>query len=164
MTKTPSGEHLFTVDVDWTGNLGTGTSGAREYARTHTISSEAVSIIDASAARVFHGDSERWNPEQLLLAAVSQCHMMTYFYLATQSGIVVTEYTDHATGIVRMDADGIGGQFSGIELRPCTTVSQESDLEIARSPHARVHELCFIARSISVPITYQPQITVERTG
>ena len=151
-------DHHFAVSVAWQGNRGTGTSGYREYGRENSVGAEGKPAIDGSSARVFHGNADRWNPEELLIAALSQCHMLSYLHVAVQNGIVVTDYTDDATGTMRQTPDG-GGHFTTVTLRPRVTISS-GDPELARAIHAKASELCFIANSVNFPVGHEPEIIV----
>src|SRR4051812_15207454 len=101
-------DHSFAVSVEWTGNRGSGTSGYRAYGRDNTLSADGKPPIDGSAARVFHGDASRWNPEETLIAALVECHLLSYLYVATQNGVVVESYSDAATGTLQTEGDGTG--------------------------------------------------------
>jgi organic hydroperoxide reductase OsmC/OhrA len=150
-------DHDYVVRVEWQGNLGTGTSHHREYGRDALVSSEANPPIGGSADVAFRGTPNRWNPEQLLLAALAQCHMLSYLHVATRNGIVVTAYDDHAVGRVRQSGDG--GEFVSVTLRPAVTIAA-GDPELARSLHAEASTLCFIARSVNFPVGHEPTISV----
>ena len=99
-------DHHYALTVEWTGNRGTGTSGYRDYGRDHIVRAEGNPPIEGSSDRVFFGDAERWNPEELLVAALAQCHMLSYLHVAQRNGIVVTAYTDEATGTMATTSDG----------------------------------------------------------
>lgn len=151
-------EHHYAVELEWLGNRGTGTSGYRDYGRQHVLRTEGAAAIEGSADRAFHGDTERWNPEELLLAALSQCHLLSYLHVAVLHGIVVEEYVDAATGTMEQTADG-GGHFTSAVLRPVVTISA-GDPELARTIHAEASAKCFIASSVNFPVTHQPVIRV----
>ncbi|MEO7005599.1 MAG: OsmC family protein [Terrimesophilobacter sp.] len=150
-----NGEHHYAVRLQWQGNRGTGTSGSRAYGRQHTISASGKPSIEGSADRTFHGDADRWNPEELLLASLSQCHMLSYLYVAVSHGIVVTDYTDEPIGTLVETGDG-GGHFSSVILRPVVTVASVADLEAADACHREASGKCFIANSVNFPVTHQP--------
>lgn len=152
--------HEYDVEVVWTGNHGVGTSGYTTYGREHDLSTASAPTIPGSADPAFRGDPARWNPEQLQVAALSQCHMLWYLHLAAAAGVVVTAYEDSAHGVMVQDAGG-GGQFASVTLRPRVTITADSDPDVARHVHARVPEVCFIARSVSFPVHHEPVITVE---
>ncbi len=116
-------EHRYETHVEWLGNRGTGTSSYRGYGRDECGDrrGEGAREIAGSADRAFHGEADRWNPEELLLAALSQCHMLSYLHVATQRGIVVESYVDDAVGT--MVQVGQGGHFSEVVLRPRVTIS-----------------------------------------
>src|SRR5690606_18715479 len=101
---------------------------------------------------------ERWNPEELLVAALAQCHMLSYLHMAVRAGVVVTGYEDRAQGF--MAQQGLGGHFTEVVLRPIVTVSQDSMVEAALAAHAEAYEHCFIANSVNFPVRHEPVIRV----
>jgi organic hydroperoxide reductase OsmC/OhrA len=149
-------DHSFTVSVEWQGNLGTGTSGYKDFTRAVELRAEGKHAILASAARPFHGDAERWNPEEQLIAALAQCHLLSYLHVATRAGIVVESYTDAATGTLHVEADGSGALVE-VVLHPVVAISA-GDLGAAQSLHAEANRLCFIANSVNFPVRHEPQI------
>ncbi|HEU0078513.1 MAG TPA: OsmC family protein, partial [Longimicrobiaceae bacterium] len=136
------GEHSYEVRVTWTGDLGEGTSGYRSYARTHEIGAAGKPPIPGSSDPSFRGDPARYNPEELLVASLSACHMLWYLHLAAEAGVVVTGYRDDAGGTMLESADG-GGRFTEVVLRPAVTVRAGTDPGAADALHGRAHELCF---------------------
>lgn len=146
------GAHHYDIRVRWTGNHGSGTASYRAYGRDHLIQAKGKPTVAGSSDPAFRGDPERYNPEELLLAAASACHMLTYLHLCADAGVVVTGYEDAATGTMVEDADG-GGRFRDILLRPRITLAAGSDLERANALHEDAHRLCFIANSVSVPVS-----------
>jgi organic hydroperoxide reductase OsmC/OhrA len=150
-------DHHFAVDLVWTGARGQGTTDHRSYGRDNTVSVPGKPELLGSSARVFHGDADRWNPEELLVAALSECHMLSYLHVAVRNGIVVTHYADAATGILRQQGDG--GRFSSVTLRPRVTIVG-GDPARAEALHAEASALCFIASSVSFPVTHEPVTVV----
>ena len=144
----------------WTGNLGTGTSGYRAYARDHEISvADKVHAIQGSSDRAFRGDASRYNPEELLVAALSSCHMLAYLHLCADAGIVVTGYEDAASGTLKLNRDG-SGQFTDVLLSPVVTLADPSLTDLANELHHKAHEQCFIARSVNFPVRCEPSVRV----
>jgi organic hydroperoxide reductase OsmC/OhrA len=160
-TSSPTGsrEHRYTVNVEWTGNRGTGTATYRGYDRRHEISAPGLpkSPIAGSSDRSFRGDASCWNPEELLIASLSACHKLWYLHLCAEADVVVDSYVDHASGSMVEEADG-GGHFREVVLRPVIHLSAESDEALARRLHDRAHALCFIARSVNFPVKHEPEI------
>ncbi|QIK62680.1 OsmC family peroxiredoxin [Leucobacter viscericola] len=153
-----NGLHEYRVGVEWRGNRGTGTSGYRDYGRELLIHAANKEPLEGSADPTFHGNAERWNPEELLVAALAQCHMLSYLHMAVREGVVVTGYTDEATGT--MQQRGLGGAFTEVVLRPRVTVADVSMVEAARAAHAEAREHCFIANSVNFPVRHEPEIVV----
>jgi organic hydroperoxide reductase OsmC/OhrA len=148
--------HTYDVEVRWTGNLGAGTADYRSYSRDHEVT-EGSKLLRGSSDPAFRGDAERWNPEQLLVASLSQCHLLWYLHLAAESGVRVVDYEDRAHGVMTEDG-ALGGQFVRVVLTPVVTISGDSDAALAEELHARVHALCFIARSVSFPVEVEPVV------
>jgi organic hydroperoxide reductase OsmC/OhrA len=151
-------DHHYALTLEWTGNRGTGTSGYRDYGRDHIVRAEGNPPIEGSSDRAFFGDPERWNPEELLVAALAQCHMLSYLHVAQKNGVVVTGYTDSATGTMATGADG-GGHFTSVTLRPAVTVAEQGQVELAQSLHEEASRLCFIASSVNFPVEHEPSTT-----
>ena len=153
------GEHHYRLTSIWTGNTGTGTSGYREYSRDITVEIAGKPPLLASADKPFRGDPARWNPEDMLLAALSECHLLSYLYVAVTAGVVVVDYRDEASGTMREDGKG-GGQFTEVVLRPHVTVASAEMVDAATAAHQRANELCYIANSVNFPVRHEPVVTV----
>jgi organic hydroperoxide reductase OsmC/OhrA len=148
-------EHHYEINVFWTGNRGTGTSGYKAYGRDHSVTAVGLPTLLGSADRTFHGDRERWNPELLLVTALSQCHMLSYLHVAVMHGVVVTRYEDTATGTMVLNPDG-SGQFTSVTLHPRIAVAGPATEGLALSLHAEANRKCFIARSVNFPVHPEP--------
>jgi organic hydroperoxide reductase OsmC/OhrA len=146
--------HTYDTVVTWTGDRGTGTSHYSAYDRTHEITADGTPMIAGSADPAFRGDPSRWNPEQLLVASLSQCHMLWYLHLAAVAGVVVTGYVDRAVGTMAEQPDGVG-QFVEVVLRPTVTVTEPTMTEHAMQLHERAHQMCFISRSVNFPVRHE---------
>ena len=156
----PDREHRYAVRLDWTGNLGSGTSGYRSYSRNHLLGSGDKPTIAGSADAAFRGDRDRWNPEELLVGALAQCHMLWFLDLATRRRVIVVDYADEATGRMLEHYDG-SGEFVEVTLRPTVTIAAGGSVDVVESLHQGVHGLCFIARSVSFPVRVEARTIVE---
>ncbi|MGN6704567.1 MAG: OsmC family protein [Rhodanobacter sp.] len=150
--------HHYRVDVEWTGNRGSGTDGYRNYSRDHVIRVAGKPELAGSSDPTFRGDAARHNPEDMLVAALSACHMLSYLHMATVAGVVVTAYTDAAEG--SMVTEGDGGRFVEVVLRPTVTISATSDPARAEAAHETAHHACFIANSVNFPVRCEPRIVI----
>ena len=153
-------EHRYAISLEWTGNRGSGTASYRGYGRDHIVRADGLPDLAGTADPTFHGDRDRWNPEQLLLTALSQCHMLSYLHVAVKNGITVLAYSDASEGTMRLNRDG-SGEFTGALLRPRVTIAAGNSAAVAEELHAEANRLCFIARSVNFPVLHKPQITVE---
>jgi organic hydroperoxide reductase OsmC/OhrA len=147
--------HRYDIRLDWTGNRGTGTSGYRDYDRRHELRAADKPTILGSSDPSFRGEADRWTPEDLLVASLSQCHLLWFLHLAADSGVVVTGYSDEAYGSMQLNPDG-SGQFTEVVLRPLVLVASPEMVQPAQQLHERVHSLCFIARSVNFPVRPEP--------
>ena len=150
-------DHNYTTTIRWTGNNGTGTSSYRSYERSHVISADGKPEIPASSDPAFRGDKSRYNPEDLLLASVSSCHMLWYLHLCAEAGVVVLDYVDNAEGTMTETPDG-GGKFTEVILKPAIIVSEASMIDKAMELHHKANSLCFIANSVNFTVRHQPEI------
>ena len=152
--------HEYDVTVTWTGNHGPGTTTYTSYGREHEITALGAPMIVGTADPAFRGDPARWNPEQLQVAALSQCHMLWYLNLAAAAGVEVTAYEDDAHGVMTQDSSG-AGQFESVTLHPRVTITADSDEQAALRLHGDVPAFCFIARSVNFPVHHRPVISTE---
>jgi organic hydroperoxide reductase OsmC/OhrA len=143
--------HSYDVRVDWTGNDGVGTKSYRDYRRDHSITVAGKPEITASSDPSFRGDRSRFNPEELLVASLSSCHMLWYLHLCAVNHVTVLEYHDAAQGFMEEEENG-AGQFVRVQLRPVAKLSAGSDGARARALHEEAHQYCFIARSVNFPV------------
>ena len=150
-----SQHHNYAATITWTGNKGEGTVKYDAYERAHTWSVEGKPDILCSSDNPFRGDGTKHNPEDMLLASLSSCHMLWYLHLCADAGVIVTDYTDHATGVLTMNAPG-GARFTEVVLHPLVTVKEASMIEKANALHDEAHKKCFIASSVNFPVKHEP--------
>jgi organic hydroperoxide reductase OsmC/OhrA len=127
-----------------------------EYSREHAITYGGGASMKASAAAEFRGNAALPNPEELLVAALANCHMLTFLAIAARKGIVVEKYEDSAEGTLATNAEG---RMSVIvcELRPKVTFGSGAtvDGETLRDLHHQSHLGCFIAASVKTAVTVE---------
>ncbi len=147
--------HHYAIDLAWTGNQGVGTASYTSYSRDHELSAPDHLTIPASSEPAYRGDGSRWNPEEMLLSAVAQCHMLWYLHLASVAAIVVVAYHDSPTGSMAENPDG-SAQFVEVTLNPRVTIADPAQIGLANEVHDRVGQFCVIARSVNFPIQHNP--------
>ncbi|MFZ8757883.1 OsmC family protein [Microbacterium sp. HMH0099] len=152
-----NGEHQYRLRATWTGDRGAGTTGYRDYDRSVSLEVDGKPLLEASADTPFRGDPAKWNPEELLLGALSECHLLSYLYACVKVGVVVVGYEDDASGTLVEDGKG-GGAFTEVTLRPRVVVADESMVEAARAAHRQAREWCFIANSVNFPVLHEPEV------
>ena len=155
--------HSYRAAITWTGAGSTGTTGYTSYSRDHEIGFVGKPPLPGSADPAFRGDPARYNPEELLVAALGQCHMLWFLHLAANDGVVVLAYRDDPTGTMRVAAAG-AGQFTEVVLRPQVTVQGEVDDVRLDALHSRAGEHCFISRSVNFPVRVEARGPVRRAA
>lgn len=148
-------QHHYKATIKWTGNIGTGTDNYRNYERSHQIIIDDKVEISGSSDPAFRGDKNKHNPEDLLVSALSSCHMLWYLHLCSEAGVIVTDYIDNVTGVMIETSNG-GGHFIEVTLNPIVTVTKKSMINKANELHKKANELCFIANSVNFPVKHNP--------
>ena len=150
----------YVTRITWTGNCGSGTETYTGYGRDHRLRIEGKPDVDLSADPHFRGDADRHNPEDLFLASLSSCHMLTYLALCAKYRISVLSYEDEATARLQLDKVG-GGRLEDVTLHPVVVIARGGDLEKARALHEQAHARCFIASSVSVEVRHEATVREE---
>ena len=151
------GVHEYAARLVWDGNTGSGTATYAGYGRQYRVLMEGKPDLEGTADPAFRGDATKHNPEDLFLAAISSCHMLSYLALCARKGIRVVAYEDDVRGVMKLDSNG-GGKFEEVTLHPRVTIEGADGCELALELHGKAHELCFIAASCSVPIRHKPTV------
>jgi len=152
--------HDYKARLIWDGNLGTGTTSYTGYGRKYRLQIDGKPELVGSADPMFRGEANVYNPEDLFVAALSSCHLLSYLALCARTKINVVAYEDNATGVLVLTPNG-GGIFESVTLRPIVTLAPGSDEKRAMELHEQAHDLCFIAASVRIPVLHEPRIIVE---
>jgi organic hydroperoxide reductase OsmC/OhrA len=134
-------EHHFAARLVWSGAEHGPTRDYRSYSREYPK---------------FLGDAGKHNPEDLLVIALSACHLLSYLAACAQAGIEVVAYEDQASGLMAIKDRKM--RFVEVTLAPHVTIAA-GDLEQARALHDKAHEDCFIANSVNFPVLHMPTVT-----
>jgi organic hydroperoxide reductase OsmC/OhrA len=119
--------------------------------QAHEVLLGAQSLPSSSALEL-GGDDSKSNPESLLVAALSSCHMLWFLSLARKKGFEVASYEDDADGVLD------GKRIASATLRPRVRWAGEPPQpDGIEALHRRSHELCFIANSVDFPVEVEPQ-------
>lgn len=146
----------YQLSTTWTGvNKGKTTDASGAYSREFTVKCEGRPDVVGSADVPFKGDPTLYNPELLLLSALSSCHMLSYLYLCAVKNIHIVSYVDDSTGKIELSATG-AGFFTEAVMTPTVVISEDSDLELAKKLHEDAHEKCFIANSVNFSVRVVP--------
>jgi organic hydroperoxide reductase OsmC/OhrA len=144
--------HHYEALLRWTGAAKGPVRGYKDYSREYEVQLAGKPLLRGSADPSFLGDPELVNPEDMLLAALSACHMLSFFAECAFAKVEVHDYEDNASGT--MVFEGRGGQFTDVLLRPNALLSN-CDEARALELHERAHKSCFIARSVNFPVRHE---------
>jgi organic hydroperoxide reductase OsmC/OhrA len=152
-------KHEYETNLIWTGNSGIGTVNYNSYTRDYTIEILNKVNILGSSDPAFLGDKNKHNPEDLLLSSISSCHMLWFLHLASTKEIVVTDYTDTATGVMVENEDG-SGYFESVTLNPVVTITDLARIKEANELHHLANKYCFISNSLNFEVKHNPTCKV----
>ncbi|MBL8524035.1 MAG: OsmC family protein [Betaproteobacteria bacterium] len=155
-----SDAHEFEARLKWPASADQPKPPEAVFSRNNVMYSTGKHEVAGSAPAVYGGDSTRYNPEELLLMSLSECHMLTYLAVAAKKRMTVIAYEDRATGVLGIGAHGNAGKMSMQEvvLRPKVTVAKGTDLNDAMAIHDKAHANCFMANSVNFPVRHEPEI------
>lgn len=129
----------------------------RHYSRDSKVSIEGKLSFYTSADYHFHGNKKIINPEEQLLCAIANCHMLSFMHVCYLQNIKIVAYEDNPEGLLNLNTDG-GGEFVKVSLYPKVKVEKEIDQENFEALHNQAKSLCFIARSCNFPIYNFPVV------
>jgi organic hydroperoxide reductase OsmC/OhrA len=153
--------HHFSARLTWTGAEKGSTGSYESYSRDHVIEVPGKPPLPGSADEVFRGDSSCHNPEELLVASLSACHMLTYLAEAARAGVHVVAYSDDATGTMQLHEGKM--RFTEVSLRPQVVIAAGSDPAEAKRLHEPAHAHCFIVNSVNFPVSCDARVNVAET-
>jgi organic hydroperoxide reductase OsmC/OhrA len=152
--------HRYEVRTVWRSGADGPPRSYESFSRTHRIEIAGKPVIEGTSDPAFHGDPKRHNPEDLLVASLSSCHMLWYLVLCVGRKIPVLAYEDEAYGIMKETPRP--GRFVEVVLRPKVTLAKGADRDLALKLHERAHKECFVANSVNFPVRHEPTIVEAR--
>ena len=151
-------EHHYQVTTKWLVDNNDGNQDIKTYDRTHSVSIDGKPELLLTTDNAAVGDKSKLNIKYILVTAISSCHMLSYLYVCSLEGIIVTSYIDHAKGLMLEESKG-GGSFKEVVLYPEVKVKEHSMIEKAIELHHKAHEICYIANSVNFEVKCKPTIT-----
>jgi organic hydroperoxide reductase OsmC/OhrA len=153
-------EHSYSIKTVWQGTTVEGNKHIKSYDRTHTVSIKGKPTIELTTDNAAVGNPSKLNPEDLLVSAISSCHMLSYLYLCSLEGIIIHHYEDNAIGLMLENTLG-GGSFKEVILNPTFTIESESMKQRAIELHHKAHEICYIANSVNFEVKCHPVCLIK---
>jgi organic hydroperoxide reductase OsmC/OhrA len=136
----------YQSDVDWK-------SGRRA-----VICSEGRPEIEASSPPEFKGDPGFWTPEDLFVASVNLCTLMTFVAFAQRKELDFLSYESAAEGVLEF----VEGKyrFTEVILHPHLVLKSESDIGRAQQILDDAHKSCLVTNSLTTTVKVFPEIRV----
>ncbi|MGY5355813.1 OsmC family protein [Wenyingzhuangia sp. IMCC45467] len=149
-------EHTYKIGLEWKGKLTTNKRNKLSYERIYELSFDNKPNLTGSSDATFHGDNTLYNPEEMLLSALSSCYMMSFFYICSLKNIEIVSYKDNPMGMVKVNPNG-SGQFEEVLLQPSIAI-KSCKAKLIEQAFTEAHDYCFIARSCNFNILHNPKI------
>src|SRR4051812_24982796 len=108
--------HEYALSLVWTGASQGSTSSYQSYSREYEYRVGDKASMRGSADPHFRGDPALYNPEEMLVVALSSCHMLSYLAECARGGVEVVAYEDSATGVMTVKGGKL--RFTSVVLRP----------------------------------------------
>lgn len=147
---------VYFATINWELQEGEDFANGR-YSRAHTVSFKQH-VVPATASANIVG---KWaapgavDPEEMLVASLSNCHMLTFLHVARLKGFVITRYHDAAAGVMEKNADGRMA-VTRVTLRPEILYAGRRPTSAERDQmHHEAHEECFIANSVKTEVVVE---------
>ena len=152
--------HLFAARLRWTGAAHGPTTSYKTYSREYVIEADGKPALTGSADPHFLGDGSHYNPEDLLVASLSACHLLSYLAECARAKIAVVAYEDDARGEMTLIDGAI--RFREVVLHPKVAIADGSRIDEALALHERAHAVCFIANSVNFPVRHDAVVTAAQ--
>jgi organic hydroperoxide reductase OsmC/OhrA len=155
-----SDTHQFETTLYWPASATQVLPPVATFSRNNILGGTGKPDVPGSSPTIFGGDSSRYNPEELLLMSLAQCHMLTYLAIAAKKQLSILGYEDRAIGTLGLGEFGAKGKMSmqQVVLHPRVTVAKGTNLADAEAIHEKAHANCFIANSVNFPVTFKAEI------
>jgi organic hydroperoxide reductase OsmC/OhrA len=150
-------EAHYHAKLVWSGAANGSTQSVETYSREFRVEFEGKPALRGSADPAFHGDPALYNPEDLLMAALASCHMLSYLAVCAHARVVVVSYEDAALGTVARRDGKV--KFVDVLLRPRVVLEPGSDVDKAMALHGKAHNICVIVNSVNFPVRHEAEIT-----
>jgi len=140
----------YTATVLWTRDDAAFTDG--QYSRAHEIAFDGGVTMPASSSphvvKLPLSREDAVDPEEMLVASLSSCHMLFFLDFSRRAGFVIDAYSDQAEGMMGKDERGRIA-MTQVKLNPIVIWAgdRQPAPEEVRELHHKAHEACFIANS-----------------
>lgn len=129
--------HQYEVNLSWKGG------------EASEISSGPRPVLPGGPPAQFDGtDETRWSPEHLILAALTQCLMLTWISLNKRAQIPLKGWESKGESVLDKTKEGL--VFTSFKLS-VTLTTEESRIDEARRLLDNAKKYCIVANSLKTP-------------
>ena len=140
--------HTFALNLRWRNTRAFDGELVREYSHEGFATIPGHAALVTSAALDFGGDPNLWNPEEMLMAAIAQCHLLSFLYIANRDGVEIIDYIDDVEG--EMEFSGGTGAMTSVTLKPLVVTA--ADAAVIGAMHEEAKGMCVLRQSVNFPI------------
>jgi len=126
-----------------------------------TLQSAGKPSFRVASPPEFRGEPNVWTPEDLLVAAVESCFLMTFASLIEHRHLAVEAYSSEAEGLLEWDEDGY--RFTRVTIRPTVVVTDSRAVQPVMTALQDAKRDCLIARSLSGEVELTPDVEISVT-
>jgi len=129
--------------------------------RLGELHGEGKPSLPVTSPPEFKGQGGIWTPEDLFVAAVEVCLMLTFIGIAEKAALRVASYESDAEGSLAWDAEQSSYRFVSVTVRPRVVVYDETSMTKARDVLDRAHRTCLVANSLRCEVRLDPTVTLH---
>lgn len=124
-----------------------------------TIESEGKPSLVTGPPKEFGGTGNEWSPEDLLVAAVADCYILSFKAIAQASRFDWVSLSCDAVGT--LDKEEHFPQFTGFKLSVKLVVGADADLKKADRLLHKAEAICLITNSLKASSVLEVSIVTE---
>ena len=127
-----------------------------------TVSATGKPEIQLSSPPEFKGLAGVWTPEDMFVASVNVCTLMTFVAYAKHKNLSLAGYESSVDGVLEYSNGKY--RFTEIAVHPHVTVNKQEDVALAQQILQDAHDNCLISNSIIAQVKIFPDFHVAATA
>lgn len=124
-----------------------------------TVSANNLPTLDVAPPEQFDGPGDQWSPEELLMAAVANCLVLSFRAIAKASKLEWISIHCESQG--ELDRVERKTQFTTIKTTVRLAIAAEGDKAKAEKLLNKAEQTCFISNSLSVDSQLECDVVID---